>query len=203
MAIVLPPEEEVSQMPPSITADFCFEHINHVNRELRNLRSDYTTVRHVLCFWQPQLDKMATWLWELRQMHQGIAHSLEQLGECPREIVGIQVILQQLFDGMNKLNSEEKTMQKKQQRWKYWVKEKHHQIDELQIEIGRAQEKTNEQVEELERKCCGKLTEHHEWLTDLERRNESMVQEIKAQKLNVGRLEENLDVTEQSMQKQI
>jgi len=41
-------------------------------------------------------------------MHQGIAQRLEQLGECPRGIVGIQVILQQVFDGMNKLNSEAK-----------------------------------------------------------------------------------------------
>jgi len=37
----------------------------------------------------------------------------------------------------------------------------------------------------------------------LERRNESTLQEIKAQKLNVGRLEENLDGTEQSIQEQI
>jgi len=109
MAIVFSPEEEVFHMPPSITADFCFEHINRVNRELGTLRSDYTKVRQVLCFWQPQLDKMVTWLWELRQMHQGTAHRLEQLGECPREIVGIQGILQQLFDGMNKLNNEAKT----------------------------------------------------------------------------------------------
>jgi len=68
----------------------------------------------------------------------------------------------------------------------------YHQMDELQ----------RNKFEELERKCCGKLTEHHEWLTDLERRNESTVQEIKAQKLNVGRLEENLDGTNQNMQGQ-
>jgi len=61
IAIVFPHEERAFEMPPSITADFCFEHINRVNRELRTLRSDYTTVRKVLCFWQPQLDKMATW----------------------------------------------------------------------------------------------------------------------------------------------
>jgi len=82
-----------------------------VNRELGTLRSDYTTVRQVLCFWKPQLDKIATWLWELRQMHQVITHRLEQLGECPRDIVGIQGILQRPFDGMNKLNSEAKDMQ--------------------------------------------------------------------------------------------
>jgi len=78
-----------------------------------------------------------------------------------------------------------------------------HQMDELQTEVTRAQEETKEQVEELERKCCGKLTEHHECLTDMERRNESTVQDIKAPKLNVRRLEENLDGTEQSMQEQI
>jgi len=50
MATVFPHEEEVFEMPPSITADFCFEHINRVNRELRTLRSDYTTVRQILCF---------------------------------------------------------------------------------------------------------------------------------------------------------
>jgi len=68
-------------------------------------------------FWQPQLDKMATWLWELRQMHQGIAHRLKQLGECPPGIVGIQEFLQQLFDGMNKLNSEAKNMQEKNSKY--------------------------------------------------------------------------------------
>jgi len=47
-------------------------------------------------------------LWELRQVHQGIARRWEQLGECQREIVGIQGTLQQLFEGMNKLNSEAK-----------------------------------------------------------------------------------------------
>jgi len=78
MAIAFPHEEEVFQMPPFIPADLCFERMNRVNRELGTLRSDYTTVRQVLCFWQPQLDMMATWLWELRQMHQGIAHRLEQ-----------------------------------------------------------------------------------------------------------------------------
>jgi len=61
---------------------------------------------------------MATWLLELRQMHQGIAHRLEQLGECPREIVEIQGILQQLFDGMNK----RKLCKKKHQIWMYGVK---------------------------------------------------------------------------------
>jgi len=35
MAIVFPHEEEVFDMPPSITADFCFEHIYRVNRKLR------------------------------------------------------------------------------------------------------------------------------------------------------------------------
>jgi len=122
MAIVVPHEEEVFQMPPSITADFCFEHIARVNRELGTLRSDYTTVRQVLCFWQPQWDKMATWFWKLRQMHQGIAHRLEQLGECPRGIVGPQGILQQLFDGMNKLNSGSKDMQEKTAKMGVWVK---------------------------------------------------------------------------------
>jgi len=39
IAIVFPQKEEVFEMPPSITADFCFEHINRVNRELRTLRS--------------------------------------------------------------------------------------------------------------------------------------------------------------------
>jgi len=53
-----------------------------------------------------------------------------------------------------------------------------HQMDELQTEVARAHEKTKEQVDELERKCCGKLKEHHEWLTDFERRNESTVLEI-------------------------
>jgi len=106
MAIVFP--HGVFQMPPSITADFCFEHINRVNRELVNLRSDYTTVRQVLFLWQPKLDKMTTWFWQLRQMHQGNVHRLEQLGECPRGVVGIQGILQQPFDEMNKLNGEAK-----------------------------------------------------------------------------------------------
>jgi len=32
MAIVFPHKEEVFEIPPSRTADFCFEHINHVNR---------------------------------------------------------------------------------------------------------------------------------------------------------------------------
>jgi len=81
-------------MPPSITSEFRFEHINRVNREIGTLRSDSTKGRQFLCFWQPQLDKMATWLWELRQMHHWIAHLLEQLGECPPGIVGIQGILQ-------------------------------------------------------------------------------------------------------------
>jgi len=54
-------------------------------------------------------------------------------------------------------------------------------MDELQTEDARAQEETKEQVEELETKCRGKLTEHHEWLTDWERMNESTVQETKAQ----------------------
>jgi len=64
-------------------------------------------------FWKPQLDTMATWLWELRQMHQGIAHRLKQLGACPREIVGIQGNMQQPFDGMSKLNSEAKKARRK------------------------------------------------------------------------------------------
>jgi len=75
-----------------------------------------------------------------------------------------------------------------------------HQMDERKPEVARAQEETKEQVEEIERNFCGKLTENHEWLTDLERRNGSTMQDIKAQKLNVGRLEENLDGTEQNMQ---
>jgi len=40
-------------------------------------------------------------------------HRSEQLGECPRKIVGIQGILQQLFGEINKLNSEAKNMQEK------------------------------------------------------------------------------------------
>jgi len=44
------PHEEVFQMPPFITADFCFEHINRVNRELGTLHSDYNTVRRFVCF---------------------------------------------------------------------------------------------------------------------------------------------------------
>jgi len=71
MSIVFPHEEEVIQMQISITADFCYEHINRVYRELGTLRSDYTTVPHGLCFWQNHLDKMETWLLELRQMHKG------------------------------------------------------------------------------------------------------------------------------------
>jgi len=117
--------------------------------------------------------------------------------------VGIQGIFQQRFDGMNKLNSEAKNMQEKTATMEVWGQKVNHQMEELQTEVARTQEETKEQVEELERKCCGKLTEHHEWLTDLERRNESTVQEIKAQKLNVGRLEENLDGTEQNKQEQI
>jgi len=56
---------------------------------------------------------MATWFWELRQINQGIFHRLEQLGECPRKIVGIQGILQKLFGEMNKLNSEAKKYARK------------------------------------------------------------------------------------------
>jgi len=56
---------------------------------------------------------MATYLWELRQMHQRVSHRLEQLDECPREIVRIQSILQQLFDGMIKFNSEAKKYARK------------------------------------------------------------------------------------------
>jgi len=37
MAIVFTHEEEVFQMPPSITAGFCFEHINRVKLELECL----------------------------------------------------------------------------------------------------------------------------------------------------------------------
>jgi len=62
MAIIFPHEEKVLEISPFIAADLCFEHINRVNRELRTLRSDYITVRHVLCFWQPHMNKMATWL---------------------------------------------------------------------------------------------------------------------------------------------
>jgi len=36
--------------PPSITAEISFGHITRVNRELGTLRSNYTTVRQVLCF---------------------------------------------------------------------------------------------------------------------------------------------------------
>jgi len=57
-----------------------------------------------------------------------------------------------------------------------------HLMDSLQTEVARAQEETKEQVDELEMKCCGKIKELHEVLTDLERRNESTVQEIKAHK---------------------
>jgi len=59
-------------------------------------------------------------------------------------------------------------------------------MDELQTEVARAQEKAKKQFEELQKKCCGKLTEHHEWFTDLERRNESKMQEVQAQKMNMG-----------------
>jgi len=48
--IMFPLEDGVFQMPPSITEDFCFDHINRVNRELGTLRSDYPTVRQVLLF---------------------------------------------------------------------------------------------------------------------------------------------------------
>jgi len=50
MDFVFPHEEEVFQMPPSITVDFCFEHINRVSRELVTLRSHYTTLRQLFCF---------------------------------------------------------------------------------------------------------------------------------------------------------
>jgi len=173
-----------------------------VNLELRPLRSDYTTVRQVLCFWEPQLDKMATWSLELRQMHQGIARRFEQLGECPREIVRIHGILQHLFDGMKRRTVKQKNMQEKTAKMEVWDQKVNHQMSELQTEVARAQEETKEQFEEVERKCYGKLTEHHKWLTDLERRIESTMQEIKARKLNMGRLEENLDGTEQNMQDQ-
>jgi len=103
---------------------------------------------------------------------------LESLGKCPREIVGIQGILQQLFDGINKLNSEAKKYARKQNIDGSMGSKRNQQMDELQTEVAKAQEETTEQVEELERKCCSKLTEHHEWLTNLERRNGSTVQEI-------------------------
>jgi len=48
-----------------------------------------------------------------------------------------------------------------------------HQINVLKTEVARAQEKSKEQDQELERKYCDKQTEHHEWLTDLKRRNEA------------------------------
>jgi len=115
--------------------------------------------------------------------------------------VGIQGILQQLFDGMNRVNSEAKNMQDKKAKMEVWVPKINHQMDELQNEVARPEEKTNEHFDELGSKCCGKVTEHHEWITDLERRNESTVQEIQAEKLNVGRLEEKLEGTEQNMQK--
>jgi len=94
--------------------------------------------------------------------HQGIAHPLEQLGECPPEIVGIKGILRQLLNGMNNLNSEAKICQKKIAKMEVWGQTINHQMDELQTEVTRAQEKTKEQVEKLERTCCGKLTEHQE-----------------------------------------
>jgi len=50
MDIVFPNEEEVFQMEPSITADFCFEHINRVDRELGTLHSDFTTARQFCIF---------------------------------------------------------------------------------------------------------------------------------------------------------
>jgi len=83
-------------MPIFFTADFCLDHINRVNRELGTLRLDYTTIRQCFVFWQPQLDNMAKWFRELRKMHQGIAHRLEKLRECPRDIDSIKSILQQL-----------------------------------------------------------------------------------------------------------
>jgi len=76
-------------------------------------------------------------------------------------------------------------------------------MEGLQTEVSKAQEKTKEQVAEFERKCCGKPTEHHEYLTDVERKNEGTVQEIQAQTLNVVRMEQNLDGTEQKFQEQI
>jgi len=93
---------------------------------------------------------MATWLWELRQMHQGIAHRLEQLGECPRDIVGVQGILQQLFDVTKKLNIEAKNMQEKTANMEVWGQRIRHQMDELQTGVLRAQEENKEQFEELE-----------------------------------------------------
>lgn len=50
---------------------------------------------------------------------------------------------------------------------------------------------------------CGNLSEHQEWLTDLERRLGGTLQEHQAQLLDVGRLEGKLDKTEQSMQEHI
>jgi len=52
-------------------------------------------------------------------VNQEISQPSEQLGDFPEEISKIQRISQQLFDGMNKLNSEaKKYTRKKQRRWK-------------------------------------------------------------------------------------
>jgi len=80
-------------------------------------------------------------------------------------------------------------MQGKTAKMEVWRQNKTLQMHELPTGVTRVHEKTKEQVKKLERKCCGKITEHHEWLINLERRNESSLQEVQAQKLSVGRLE--------------
>lgn len=89
-------------------------------------------------------------------------------------------------------------LQEKTAKMKVWSKT--NQFDKKQTKVTRAQAKTKEQVEELERKCFGKLTEHHGWLAG---RNEGTFPKIQAQELDVGQIEENLGETGQSMQEQI
>jgi len=59
-----------------------------------------------------------------------------------------------------------------------------HHMEELQTEATRPQEETKEHVEEIER-------------------NARTVQEKEAQKLNTGRLEENLDGPEQNLRERV
>jgi len=89
--------------------------------------------------------------------------------------VGIQGNLQQLFDGMHTLNSEAKKDQEKTANMEVWRQKINQKMDELQTVVAISQEETKEKVKEIERKCCGKLIDHHEWLPDLKRRNESTV----------------------------
>jgi len=72
---------------------------------------------------------------------------------------------------MNKMNAEAKRRQENKGNMKVCGQTINHQVDELHTEVFRAQGKTKEKFEELEKKCCGKLTEHHEWITDLRKGN--------------------------------